>query len=202
MNIDGKFIQEYKEIIISILIIILFAIIGIRQIVVSIQKVQTTKIEHKKQTEKLKESSKKLDGFKKAKQKMLDKQNKLKPVFEQRNAPEDSLSSFGGMFDDIIDYIKMNNMMLRTVQYIINPSEDQIYSRFPMLYNVCKIRIFAVGTYTQLQGFLRDLTVYPYFINVSEIEIKPYDKNPNYILINISVNVYSKKQQSATSVLK
>lgn len=201
MKIDDKFFKEYKEIIISVIIIVLFTFIGIRQIVVSVQKITTTKLEHKKQTEKLKESSKKLDGFKKAKQKMLDKQNKLKPVFEQRNAPEDSLSSFGGMFDDIIDYLKMNNMMLRTVQYVLNPSDDQIYSRFPTLYNVCKINIYAVGTYTQLQGFLRDLTVYPYFINISNIHIVPYNKNQNYLLISLSICVYSKKIQSATSVL-
>lgn len=201
MKIDEKFIQEYKEIIISVIIIVLFAIFGVRQIFVSIQKVQQTKLEHKKQEEKLKESSKKLDGFKKAKQKMLDKQNKLKPVFEQKNAPEDSLSSFGGMFDDIIDYIKMNNMMLRTVEYVINPTDDMIYSRFPTLYSVCSVKILAVGTYTQLEGFLRDLTVYPYFINISDISIRPYDNNKNYLLINMSIHVYAKKQQSATSVL-
>lgn len=201
MNINKEFIQDYKEVVLSIIIIIIFAALGIRQIVANVQNVQRTQIEHKKQSETLKESSKKLESFKKAKQKMVDKQNKLKPVFEQKNAPEESMSSFGGMFDDITEYIKMNSMMLRSIEYIINPADDRIYQNFPSLYNVCKVKIFAVGTYTQLEGFLRDLMVYPYFINIAEVNVIPYEKDRNYLLMNISVHIYSSKQQSATSVM-
>jgi len=201
MQIDEKFIKNYKEVIIGCIVILLAVIFGIKQICGAIGKVQSTLLENKKQQEKIKESKKKLSEIENTKKKMLDKQNKMKPVFDPKAAPEDSISSFGGMFEDIIDYIKMNNIKLRSVEYKINPSDDPIYGKFPTLYNVCKVNLYIISNYTQLEGFLRDLTVYPYFINVSEISIYPYEKDKQYLLINLSITLYSKKQQAAGSVM-
>jgi hypothetical protein len=58
-----------------------------------------------------------------------------------------------------------------------------------------------VGTYVNLQGFMRDMMVYPYFTNISEIRINQYEKDETYIIINMNITLYSKKQQSAASVL-
>ncbi len=202
MQFDEKFIQNYKEVIIGLIIIAIVALLGIKQISDVIMKTQNTLSEHKKQEEKLKEAKKKLEDFEKTKQKMLDKQNKLKPVFEQKQSPEDSIASFGGMFEDIVDYVKMNGLMLRSVEYKLNPADDTIYATFPTLYNVCQVNIFVVGTYTQMEGFMRDLTVYPYFINIASMDISPYEKDKQYLLVNISITLYSKKQQGAASVMQ
>lgn len=202
MQFDEKFLQNYKELIIGGVIILILALLGIKQVVGSISKTQSTLSEHKAQQEKLNEVKKKLEEFEKAKQEMLNKQNKIKPVFSQKMAPEDSIASFGGMFEDIIDYVKMNGIMLRSVEYNLNPPEDPIYSAFPNLYNVCKVNLFIIGTYAQMEGFLRDLTVYPYFINLSDMNVEPYEKDKEYLLVNISITLYSKKQQSVGSVMQ
>lgn len=201
LQLDEAFFKNYKELIIGVIIIVLLAIFGIRYIVISASKLQSTTKEYKTKQNELKEAKKKLEEFEKAKQEMLDKQNKIKPVFAPKAAPEDSIASFGGMFEDIIDYVKMNGIMLRSVEYSINPPEDPIYSQFPALYNVCRVNLFIVGTYAQLEGFMRDLTVYPYFINIAELNIEPYQKDKEYLLVNVSITLYSKKQQSVGSVL-
>ena len=201
MQIDQKFLKNYKEAIIGGILIVLALIVGFQQIIQSAGKIKEASLQNRKEKEKVKEVNKKLADIESAKKKMLDKQNKMKPVFDPKTSAEDSIASFGGMFEDIIDYVKMDGIKLRSVEYKINPSDDPIYGKFPTLYNVCKVKLFVIGTYTQLEGLLRDLTVYPYFINISEVNIVPYEKNKQYLLINLSVTLYSKKQQGVGSVM-
>ena len=197
-KIDERFIKQYKELLICGLLLVAF---GIRQVVVTVMKIQSTSKEHKKQKEKLKEAQKKLKDYEDANKRLMDKQSNIKKVFQPKTGAEDSIVSFGGMFEDIIDYVKVNNLMLRSVQYKINPPDDIIYGKFPTLYNVCNVQLLLVGTYVQLQGLIRDLTVYPYFINLSQLRITPYEKDDQYIIITMDITLYSKKQQSATSVM-
>lgn len=200
-KIDEKFIKQYKELLICGLLLILAAAFGIRQVVITVMKIQTTSKEHKKQKEKLKEAQKKLKDYEDANKRLMDKQSNIKKVFQPKTSTEDSIASFGGMFEDIIDYVKINNLMLRSVQYNINPADDQIYAKFPTLYNVCNVQLMMVGTYVQLEGFVRDLTVYPYFINIAQVKINPYEKDEQYIIVTMDITLYSKKQQSAASVM-
>ncbi len=200
-KIDEKFIKQYKELLICGLLLLLAVAFGIRQVVVTVMKIQATSKEHKKQKEKLKEAQKKLKDYEDANKRLMDKQSNIKKVFQPKTATEDSIASFGGMFEDIIDYVKINNLMLRSVQYKINPPDDQIYTKFPTLYNVCNVQLMVVGTYVQLEGLVRDLTVYPYFINIAQVKINPYEKDDQYIIVTMDITLYSKKQQSAASVM-
>lgn len=198
---DENFIKNYKEIIIGAIIILLLAAFGVKQVIGSSTKIQATTLEHKKQKEKLKEIKKRVAEFEESKKKMQVQQSKIRPVFDPKNGSEDTIASFGGMFEDIIDYVKMNNLKLRSVAYIMSPADDLIYSKFPNLYSVCKVNLFIVGTYMDLEGLLRDLTVYPYFINIAEVQLAPYEKNKQYLLINMTITLYAKKQQAAGSIM-
>ena len=194
-------IKNYKEVIIGILLILLVAVFCGNNIIAASKKISATSSEHKAQKEKLKDVKAKIEEYEAAKVKIQSQQNKMKPVFDPKSGAEDSIAAFGGMFEDIIDYVKMNNLKLRSVEYIISPDNDPIYTKFPSLYSVAKIKLFIIGTYPDFEGLLSDLTVYPYFINISEVQINPYEKNQQYLLINLSVNLYAKKQQSAASIM-
>lgn len=200
MQFDDKFFQNYKELIIGGLIILICAFFGISKIAGAATKVQKTVKDYNQENFKLKEVTKELENIEQIKKEMMNRQSKIKPVFSQKNAPEDSIASFGGMFEDIIDYVKLNGIMLRSVEYKINPPEDPIYSAFPVLYNVCNVNLFIIGTYTQMEGFLRDISMYPYFINIANLNIEPYEKNKEYLLIKVSITLYSKKQQGVNSL--
>jgi len=200
MELDEKFFKNYKELIIVIIALVVVVCICYNPIASAIKKTKLTMAEYKKQAAKVKEVKNQVASIEDAKNQLMDKQNKLKPFFEQKGAPEDSVASFGGMFEDVIDYVKMNSLMLRSVEYYMNPKEDPMYAKFPLLYNVCRIKLFMVGTYSQLEGFLKDISVYPYFIDISEISIYPYKKDMNYLIMNVSLTLYSKKQKAAASV--
>ena len=185
MQIDEQFLKEYKEVILGCLIILILSIFGLKQVFTAISKVNTQAAEHKKKSIELQEIKKKIANTE-----------------EQKQAPEDSISSFGGMFEDIVDYIKMNNLMLRSVEYKLNPPQDKIGSKFPTVYNVCGVDFFIIGTYPQIQGLIRDLKVYPYYIDIAKVELTPYEKDPEYVLTKLSITLYSKKEVSAASKIQ
>ncbi|MBQ2645045.1 hypothetical protein IJG14_05695, partial [bacterium] len=151
MQIDEKFFKNYKELIIGGIIILLLSAVGIKQLISACKQIGATKIEHTKQKAKIKEVNKQIKEIENTKQKLLDKQNKMKPVFDPKTSAEDSIASFGGMFEDIIDYVKINGLKLRSVEYKINPPDDPIYGKFPILYNVCRVNLFVIGSYSQLE---------------------------------------------------
>lgn len=200
MELDEKFFKNYKELIIVAAILFVVLFLCYQPISASIKKLQRTMTEHKSQVTKVKEVKNQVADIEEAKNQLIDKQNKLKPFFEQKGVPEDSIASFGGMFEDIIDYIKMNNLMLRSVEYFMNPKDDVLYAQFPLLYNVCRIHVYVVGTYSQIQGFLNDVSVYPYFIDVSSVGISPYKQDMKYLLAHIELTLYSKKQKAAAAI--
>ena len=201
MQLDEKFIKNYQEVIIGALIIVIALVFGVKQVLGSASKISKTKLEHKKEAIKLKEIKKQVTEAEKTKQKLAAQQSKIKPVFDPKNGAEDSMAAFGGMFEDIIDYVKINGLKLRSVDYFLNPQDDPIFSQMPTLYNVAQVKIFVIGDYTQVEGLMRDLTLYPYFINIAEISISPYEKNRQYLLCYLTLNLYSKKVQGASSIM-
>lgn len=200
MELNEKFFRNYKELIIVAVVLIAVIFLSYQPISNMIKKTKNTIDEHNGQILKVNEAKEQVSNLEKAKNLLIDKQNKLKPIFEQKGSPEDSIASFGGMFEDIVDYIKINNLMLRSIEYSINPIDDLLYAQFPLLYNVCRVNLMAVGTYSQFEAFLNDIYVYPYFIDISQVEISPYQSDKKYLLANISITLYSKKQKAATAI--
>ena len=92
--------------------------------------------------------------------------------------------------------------MLRSVEYKLNPPQDKIGSKFPTVYNVCGVDFFIIGTYPQIQGLIRDLKVYPYYIDIAKVELTPYEKDPEYVSTKLSITLYSKKEVSAASKIQ
>ena len=88
-KIDEKFIKQYKELLICGLLLFLAVAFGLRQVIVSIMKVQSTTKEHKKQNEKLKEAKKKLKDYEDANKRLMDKQSNIKKVFQPKTSTED-----------------------------------------------------------------------------------------------------------------
>ena len=200
MELDEKFFKNYKELIIVFFILVAVLFVCYQPISGAIKKTKLTKAEYQKQIAKVKDVKNEVASIEDAKSQLVDKQNKLKPFFEQKGAPENSVASFGGMFEDVVDYVKMNSLMLRSIEYNLNPKDDEFFQKFPLLYNSCRVKLYMVGTYAQLQGFLKDISVYPYFIDITEIGVFPYKKDINYLVINVTLTLYSKKQQAAATI--
>lgn len=119
----------------------------------------------------------------------------IKPIFQApENTDDQNLAAFGQMFEKIISVAKSSGLLLRSIEYNMNPPEDAVYKDFGNLYNVCDINFFFVGTYMQLKSFLMAITNnFEYLVSISNLNVSSYSQNPDYILINLSLTLYSKK---------
>ncbi len=123
------------------------------------------------------------------------KMQSIKQVFETKESSDgENLGVFGTMFEDVIKLIQTNSLLIRSIEYDMRPAEDQIYLNYLDDYNVCELKFFLVGTYTQLKSLLKELTTtFPYLVSISKINVTTFTGNTDYILINLSVTLYSKK---------
>ena len=124
----------------------------------------------------------------------------IKDVFEaDASAGIDNLSIFGSMFDDVIQRIQQNGLMIRAIEYQMNPSFDPLSISFSKDYNVCTLKFFLVGTYSQLKTLLLELhNQFPYLVGLSKVNVLVYKENTDYILTDLSVTLYSKKPKEKT----
>lgn len=120
----------------------------------------------------------------------------IKQIFESEvNGESDGLSAYGSMFDDIIKLAQQNNLFIRSIEYDTKPADSSIYTDFSDQYNVCKLKFFFVGKYPNLRTFLNDITNnFKYLISVSDLNITAFANDTDYILIKMSLTLYSKKQ--------
>ncbi len=108
---------------------------------------------------------------------------------------DDNLGKFGTMFDDIIKRAQYNGLLIRSIEYDMKPASSAIYNNFSDTYNVCELKFFFVSTYTQLKTFMNELTTsFPYLISISKLDVTAFSGNEDYILINMAITLYSKKQ--------
>ncbi|MBQ4124208.1 hypothetical protein IJD44_10900 [bacterium] len=131
-----------------------------------------------------------------AKQEAEEKQlNSIKPVMQEPSDSDgESLGVFGGMFDKVIAKSKESGLMLRSLEYEMNPADDAIAQDFHDVYNVCELKFFFVGTYAQLRSFIHTMiNDFEYLVSISRLNISAFSDNTDYILINMSITLYSKK---------
>lgn len=119
----------------------------------------------------------------------------IKQVYQSTmNGANENLGVFGTMFEDIIKKAQYNGLLIRSIEYDMRPSSDPLYADFSTEYNVCELKFFLVGTYTQLRAFLNDtVNNFPFLISLSKLNVTAFEGNTDYILINISLTLYSKK---------
>lgn len=119
-----------------------------------------------------------------------------KPVYKNDLAATDQMSSFGVMFEDVIQSAKYNGLKLRSISYDTAPAKDIIQSNMAADYNVCAISMQLIGNYMQFRSYFQDIYNYPYLINLDKISIKPYAKNKKILIADITVILYSTKNEA------
>ena len=125
----------------------------------------------------------------------------IKQVYESNiNAENNNLSAYGTMFDEIIKKAQANGLAIRSIEYNMNPANNEVLNSFSDLYNVCELKFFFVGTYRQLQTFLSDLIDnYQYLVSVSNMDITAFSGNTDYIIIKMGIVLYAKKPSQSSS---
>ena len=119
----------------------------------------------------------------------------IKQIYQSNlDSENENLGMFGTMFEDIIKRIQYNGLLIRSIEYDMHPATDAVFSGYSDEYNVCELKFFLVGSYAQLQAFLSEMNNnFEYLISFSKMNVTAFTGNSDYIIANISINLYSKK---------
>lgn len=116
-----------------------------------------------------------------------------KPVFKNELPSDDPMSSFGVMFEDVIQAAKYNKLKLYSIAYDLAPANDVIFKNIESEYNVCEISMQLIGKYPDFSSYIQDIYNYPFLINISKLDIKPYELDKKILIGDFKVVLYSKK---------
>ena len=104
----------------------------------------------------------------------------------------DLMSEFSPMFENIITMIKQNGIRMKSIEYTASPSDDNIVKNGAGMYSGYRVDFELVGYYPQFTAFINDLSLYPYFINLTKFEIVPYQYDKRILIAKASIVFYSK----------
>ena len=110
-------------------------------------------------------------------------------VLEQQFSPE---ASFGIMFENMLANITNSGVRIRSIDYNYQPSDDKVLQANAPGYNACELSFTAVGNYSQLQTFFKNLAKETYLSSIYEIYIEPYDKDKTILVAKFKVRLYTK----------
>ncbi len=182
-------------ILVSVIIFVAVLYFGVKPLV---DKYNEAKIQQQNAAREEQELAEKDKQMKEENTKEEMKLKAIKQIYQaNQNATGENLGMFGNMFEDIIKRVQYNGLLIRSIEYDLKPAFDQIYQKFPDDYNVCELKFFLVGTYSQLQSFLVELNnTFPYLLTLSKLDVAAFSDNTDYILISMSLTLYSKKAKA------
>lgn len=110
----------------------------------------------------------------------------------------DPLASFSMMFDDVLRYItQISDLKLKSFDYSLNPPDTASAIRQNSdSFAVCSLQFDLVGEYSQLKTFFDKIYQAPYFMAIREFAVQPYLRNPNYIIIKMTIELYVQKNKN------
>ncbi len=177
--------------------LVLSLVLGIYLLYPKVMSVYTNYNEVKTKTQTVEQTKQQIADLK-AQKENYEKEEKVstKPVYKNDIATIDPMSSFGVMFEDVIQSAKYNGLKLRTISYNTSPAEDIVQKNISTDYNVCAISMQLIGTYMQFRSYFQDIYNYPYLINLDKISIKPYENNKRILIADVTVTLYSAKNEA------
>mgnify|MGYP002869960526 CR=1 FL=1 len=96
------------------------------------------------------------------------------------------------MFENILANITNSGLRIRSIDYNYSPTEDAILEASIPGYNACELSFVTVGTYTQLQTFLKNIAKETYLTGINEIYLEPYDKDKTILISRFKVRLYTR----------
>lgn len=199
-------LNELKKIKNGIAIIIagfLFLIIAIAKVIPEVKKIPDLNNQIKTQTDTLEDSKRQLEELKLAKvKKEQESEDLLKAFFKPEETGLDSETAMGLEFGEILSSLRQNKIKTRSVKYDYDPADDNFVKNVGNLYHACKIDMELIGSYRNLENFLRDLYKHPHFLEISKIEIIPYNKNKRILIANMQIKLYTQKDSSEQNAEK
>lgn len=196
---DYKVYLKKFKIAVSIFVgsIVVFGFL-VSKIVPEIQRIIEIQEQHKTQTSTLADAERKLQGLKdNIEAKKIENANMVKAFFKPINGGNDTESVISDEFGEILQIIRVNKIKTRSIKYDYDPQDDNFVKNVGNKYHVCRITAEMVGNYSNFENFLRELYKHEHFLEISKIEIVPYQKNKRILLATLQIKLYAQRDPSS-----
>lgn len=162
-----------------------------------VQKILDIQEQQKTQSASLADAERKLADLRAdAERRRVESENLPKLFFKPVNMGLDTEAAISEEFGEILQLVRENKIKARSIVYEYDPKDDNFVKNVPEKYQVCRIKAEMIANYTNFENFLRDLYKHEHYLEISKIEVSPYEKNKRILLINLEIKLYSQRDPS------
>ncbi len=115
-----------------------------------------------------------------------------KKIFESKEMAFSTEASFAPLFEVFINRAKVSGIRIRSIEYNYTPADDPIAMAAITGYNVCELKIVAVGNFLEFQNFFKGITKEGYLMSLPEIELKPWENDKTVLISTFKLRLYTK----------
>ena len=188
------YLKKFKVAILILAAALVVFIILITQTIPNIQKIFEIQNNYKTQSSALTDAERKLAEVKAdAEKKEAENEDILKMFFKPISDGLDTEAAISDEFGEILQVMRDNKIKARSVKYDYDPQDDNFVKNVGNKYHVCRITAEMIASYGNFAGFLRELYKHEHFLDISSIEIAPYQKNKKILLISFQFKLYAQK---------
>lgn len=146
----------------------------------------------------LTEKKNKLEELKKQEadeaRKLAETASKSKPFYKPAASGMNTEAIIAGEFTEILELVRANRIKVRTIKYEYNPSDDAFVKGAGNKYKAARLNMEMIANYTSYNNFLKELYKHDHFLDIQSVEIVPYRKNKQILLINFKLKLYSQER--------
>ncbi len=194
-NNYNYYIKKFKTALIIIGLSLLVFVVLFSKIIPQLKRIITIQSEFRTKTASLEDNQRKIETLKEdAAKRAAESKSTIKAIFKPVSSAIDTESAISDEFGEILQVMRDNKIKARSVIYDYDPQDDNFVKNAATQYHVCRISAEMIGTYAEFENFLRNLYKHEHFLDISKIEIVPYQKNKRILLISFQIKLYALKQ--------
>ena len=122
-----------------------------------------------------------------------ESKEQMKAFFRPIEQGLDTEAVIANEFAEILVLIRNNSIKARSIKYEYDPQDDNFVKNLPDQYNVAKLDLELIATYRNFERFLKELYKHEHFVDISSMEIIPYEKDKKILLISFQMKLYAQK---------
>lgn len=169
----------------------------VSKVIPEVQKISQIQNDYKTQSSALADSERKLQDLKDAaRRKEAENENIQKIFFKPISEGLDTEAAISDEFGEILQIVRENKIKMRSVKYDYDPQDDNFVKNAGNRYQVCRVTAEMIASYSNFANFLRELYKHEHFLEISKIEIAPYEKNKRILLISLQLKLYAQRDPS------
>lgn len=197
-NNYSTYLKKFKVAVAILGLALLVAIVMIAKTVPEIQKIVQIQEDTKNKSSDLADAERKLAELKAAAERKDEQDfSVLQMFFKPVSEGLDTEAAISDEFGEILQILRDNKVKTRSVNYDYDPQDDNFVKNAANKYHVCRITAEMIASYADFANFVRELYKHEHFLDISKIEIVPYQKNKRILLISFQIKLYAQRDPSS-----